>query len=56
MPCVQHTALLCSFIAWKIAGFAMNPAGGPLLATAACIVFGAQAIQNTRASLQQIAR
>jgi phosphatidylglycerophosphate synthase len=53
---LAFTALLCSFIGWKIAGFAMNPAGGPLLATAACIVFGAQAIQNTRASLQQIAR
>jgi phosphatidylglycerophosphate synthase len=56
LPLVAFAVVLCAFIAWRLTGHEVSPFAGPALATIACIVFGAQAIQDTRASLQQIVR
>jgi hypothetical protein len=53
---VAFTAALVAMIVWSRLGHKQSPLAGPALAMLACAVFGAQAIHETRSSIQQIMR
>jgi phosphatidylglycerophosphate synthase len=53
---VAFTAVLAGLIAYDRLGYPHNPVVGPVLALLACGIFGAQAIQDARASIQQLER
>ena len=53
---VVFTAALLLMIVWSHLGHRQSGLAGPALAMLACAVFGAQAIQDTRSSIQQIMR
>jgi phosphatidylglycerophosphate synthase len=53
---VAFTAVLAGLIVYHGLGYPQNPVVGPLLALFACGIFCAQAIQDARASIQQLER
>jgi phosphatidylglycerophosphate synthase len=53
---VAFTAALVGLMAYKSLGYPQSPLVGPALAMLACAIFGAQAIQDARASIQQLDR
>jgi len=52
---VLGASALAVLIAWRYAGFDVNPFTGNVLATLACTGFGAQALIDTREGLQRLA-
>jgi hypothetical protein len=53
---LAFTMALVGTILWSRLGHKQSPLVGPALAMLACAVFGAQAILETRSSIQQIMR
>jgi phosphatidylglycerophosphate synthase len=53
---VAFTAVLVGLISYRSLGYPQSPMVGPALALLACVIFGAQAIQDARASIQQLDR
>lgn len=53
---IAFMAVLGGLVAYKSLGYPESPMMGPALAMLACAIFGAQAIQDARASVQQIDR
>lgn len=51
---IGGTAVLGAVIAWRVTGHELGSMVGPALTAVACVVFGAQALADTRKSIQRV--